>query len=257
LIKEVDLLNFIVKTFDLSKKRENKNFALEGNYFNSFAVLELTGTCKIKLSRNGDWLELGTQVSKMAGVDGFNEIWLTNNAQADKEVKIIFGQNLSNTDFDVFKQLSQVGVDINSTVGLKAGDLNLDPSKNVGSVIEVDQVGLFKTTDFTEDRNIVTVPKVGTEGNVWNNELTGINTNGGVVNIENVKHLSIFGDVDGATDIYIMVSQDNINFYKAAAADISPAGSGNFHIETDIGANYVTLQSSNDVTATATIAGKG
>jgi hypothetical protein len=79
----------------------------------------------------------------MAGVDGFNEIWLTNNAQEDKEVKIIFGQNLSNTDFDVFKQLSQVGVDINSTVGLKAGDLNLDINENVGTDLNAESLGLM------------------------------------------------------------------------------------------------------------------
>ena len=249
-------MNFIVKTFDLSKKRENKNFALEGNYFNSFAVLELTGTCKIKLSRNGDWLELGTQVSKMAGVDGFNEIWLTNNAQEDKEVKIIFGQNLSNTDFDVFKQLSQVGVDINSTVGLKAGDLNLDGSSNLGVNIISGLADLFKASDFTEIRDIRSLPEVGSEGNVWSNELTGVDTMGSVVDITGVSNISIFGNVDGACAISIMVSQDNVNWYKASSPEFNPSAAGNFHFEKVIGAKYISLQSDTDVTATATIAGK-
>ena len=136
-------MNFVVKTFDLSKKRDNKNFALEGNFYNSFVVTKLTGACDIKLSRTGDWLTLGTEVNKMSGVSGFNEIWLRNTAQNGAELKIIFGQNISNTDFDAFRELSQLGVDVNTTPALKAGDLNLDSNKNVGTDLNAESLGLM------------------------------------------------------------------------------------------------------------------
>ena len=136
-------MNFTVKTFDLSKERKNKNFALEGNFYNSFVVLNITGACEIKLSRNGDWLTLGTEINKMSGVSSFNEIWLRNTAQQGEKLKIIFGQNVSNTDFDAFRELSQLGVDVNTTPALKAGDLNLDSSQNVGTDLNGESVGLM------------------------------------------------------------------------------------------------------------------
>ena len=158
-------MNFVVKTFDLSKERKNKNFMLEGNFYNSFVVTNLTGTVEMKLSRNGDWLELGTMVSKMAGVDGFNEIWLTNQAQPGKEVKIIFGQNLSNTDFDAFKQLSELGVDVNTTPGLKAGELNLDGEKDLQ--VDVKTSPDLKASELNLDVN----DNVGTSLNAENIDL--------------------------------------------------------------------------------------
>lgn len=97
---------------------------------------------------------------------------------------------------------------------------------------------------------------IGTQGNVWSAASTGVSTNGNVVDTNNNPFASIFGHVDGATTLTVMVSADKSNFY-ASGTTIVMAGGGDFGINATLGCQYVTLQSSAGVTATATIQAKG
>lgn len=135
--------NFTIETYDLSKTRDNKKIYLDGNYYSSFFVLNAEGTADISFSPEGDKLALGTEINKMTGLSSFNEIYLTNTAQSGKELRIIFGQNLGSDTLEAFSELSKFGVDVNSTVGLKAGDLNIDGSQNVGTSLNNESINLI------------------------------------------------------------------------------------------------------------------
>ena len=143
--------NFTIETYDLSKAREDKNLFLGSNYYKSFFVLKIEGTADLTFSPSGDKIRLGTEINKMTGLKSFNEIYLSNTAQDGKELKIIFGQSLGTDALEAFTQLSQFGVDVNTTVGLKAGDLNLDPDKNEGISLNSETINLINKLD-----NIIT-----------------------------------------------------------------------------------------------------
>ena len=100
------------------------------------------------------------------------------------------------------------------------------------------------------------VRTIGEEGNAWNNQSTGINGDSELVYLEQLSSVDIFGEVDGATNIYVYKSQDGIKFYDSdIVIEISEARDFSMN---DLGINsqYIRLQSSNDVNITATIAAK-
>jgi hypothetical protein len=99
------------------------------------------------------------------------------------------------------------------------------------------------------------IPPIGGQANVWSAATTGAATTSPSVNTYNSPFVSAFGNVSGATTITLMLSADNVNFYAGPTVVLS--GAGNFYIDATVGAQYVALQSSNSVTATATIQAKG
>ena len=144
-------MNFTIETYDLSKARDDKEIYLDGNYYKSFFVLNIDGTAQMTFSRQGDLITLGTEINKMTGLEGFDSIYLTNKSQEGKELKIIFGQNLGSDTLEAFSQLSQFGVDVNSTPALKTGELNIDGSQNVGTSLNNESINLITKLD-----NIIT-----------------------------------------------------------------------------------------------------
>lgn len=99
------------------------------------------------------------------------------------------------------------------------------------------------------------VPPLGTHGNIWNDASTGVATNGDVVNTFNSPFVSAFGHVDAASTLTLMLSADGSHFY--AGPTVTTSGAGDFYINATVGCQYVTLQSSASVTATASIQAKG
>ena len=89
----------------------------------------------------------------------------------------------------------------------------------------------------------------------WNDVATGVATNSGVLDSHNSPFVSAFGHVSGATTITLMVSRDGSNFYAGSTVVLS--GAADFCLNAEIGAEYVCLQSSADVTATAYLSAKG
>lgn len=102
---------------------------------------------------------------------------------------------------------------------------------------------------------VTTIPQVvGDHANAWDNAATGAGGFSNSVDCRYTPFVSAFGHVSAATTIMMQLSQDNVNFYDAA--NMVLAGASDFDISRTVGARYVRLKSSANVTATATIAGK-
>ena len=110
------------------------------------------------------------------------------------------------------------------------------------------------------------VGAIGEEGNAWNNEATGENGVSAAVDTKNLPHISIMGVVDAATNLSFEISQDGETFYFCGiiSDDISPQKPpgqqadfpAEFHIFPIVGGRYIRIRSSENVTATVTIAAK-
>ena len=102
-----------------------------------------------------------------------------------------------------------------------------------------------------ENRNI---PPIGVHANIWSAVLTGTGTSTNTLDIKNAPFVSAFGHSDGAATITLMVSADNTNFYAGPTQVL--AGASDFCINASVGAQFVALKSSANVTATGTIQAK-
>lgn len=116
-------------------------------------------------------------------------------------------------------------------------------------------VRLGDALSAAEDTVGVASAAPGTEGNAWSAAATGVGGNSAVVEVSGGGVVSILGTVDGATDLDVYYSQDGAVFYQSGH-QISLAGAAEFGEDFRVGAAFVRLQSSNDVTATVTVASK-
>ena len=123
-------------------------------------------------------------------------------------------------------------------------------------IIELEDGSEVTIDNFTEVRQINETPEIGTEGNAWNNELTGANGESAVVDTRYTSVVDIAGVVDGPTNIEVLKSQDGTNFYfSGIRVEIDVAGDFGIN-DLPVGFRYIRLLSNQDVTATATIAAK-
>jgi hypothetical protein len=97
-------------------------------------------------------------------------------------------------------------------------------------------------------------PPIGVQANAWSNAATGANGQSAALDTFSCPHVSAFGNASSATTITLMLSMDNINWY--AGPTVVLAGAGNFYLTANIAARYIALQSTNNVTVTATLAAK-
>ena len=126
-------------------------------------------------------------------------------------------------------------------------------SKQIRDILDTD---IFKTSDFTEERKITEITAMGEEGNAWNNESTGANGDSNAIDTQFTSVVDIAGEVSGATNITLYTSQDGTNFYDSGIV-IEITEAEDFAVnDLPVGFRYLRLQSSNDITATATIAAK-
>lgn len=96
---------------------------------------------------------------------------------------------------------------------------------------------------------------IGSHANIWNAAATGAGTTStNTLRTFDAPFVSVFGHVSGATTITLMLSADGVNFY--AGPTVSPSGAGDFFINATVGAQYLALQSSNNITATGSIQAK-
>lgn len=125
--------------------------------------------------------------------------------------------------------------------------------------------GNFKVSleeyDATFDTNPLPVrnfTQVGVNGNVWDNELTGVDTVSAIVDTENYPHISIMGTASAATTFSVYVGIDGTNFYlcEDLSAKVNAATGLEFHTYFTAGARYFYLTSNTDVTATVSISAK-
>jgi len=87
---------------------------------------------------------------------------------------------------------------------------------------------------------------------LWGNVATGVNGNSSLINSNfNVRNYTFLGNVSGATVLTVQCSNDGNNWYSSQYAYTS-AGAGDFGFNVNgLVAQYVRLQSSLNITATA------
>ena len=87
---------------------------------------------------------------------------------------------------------------------------------------------------------------------LWSNSLTGVNGVSLIANLSNVNqsNLTIFGSVDGATNLVVQFSNDGTNFYDSQYSYVQSA-SGNWGFNITACPLYLRLKSTNSVTAYA------
>jgi hypothetical protein len=110
-------------------------------------------------------------------------------------------------------------------------------------------------------------PPIGTPCNLWGNIVTngagstitaaatGVNGVSNSIDTLNSPFVSIFGNVNGATTLNLQYSADNVNFNTAHS--LTASGAGDFNFDVICGAQYMRLQSTNNVQAYATGQAKG
>lgn len=89
---------------------------------------------------------------------------------------------------------------------------------------------------------------------VWSAADTGANGQSATFDSVNCPFVSAFGHSSGATTITLMMSRDGSTFYAGPTQVLS--GAGDFAINAQVGAQFLALQSTNDVTATGIISAK-
>lgn len=100
----------------------------------------------------------------------------------------------------------------------------------------------------------------GDKGNCWNNESTGANGWSKIVDVGHCPHISILGKLSGESTIEFHVSADGVEFNKCnqITGELPGAQVGvtEFHVFHTVGARFMKLKSSNNVTATISIVAK-
>lgn len=98
-------------------------------------------------------------------------------------------------------------------------------------------------------------PPAGAHANAWNNAATGAGGSSDALDTLGCREVAAFGHVSGAATLALQVSANGTDWYDSQATQIL-SGAGDFCILATIGARFVRLKSSADVTATATIQAK-
>ena len=88
----------------------------------------------------------------------------------------------------------------------------------------------------------------------WSAATTGATTNSAVLNTYCSPFVTAAGNVSGACTVYLMLSIDGTTFYQGPSTVM--AGAGNFYLNATVGVQWVALQTSSSVTATAVLSAK-
>ena len=148
-------------------------------------------------------------------------------------------------------------ITVNSTTYVREVSSNTSDTISWTDTLDVEvSVGDEYEIKVRSDTVNITDRTAGEEGNAWDNELTGAGGDSNAVDAQFVSVVDIAGEVSGATDITLYKSQDGTKFYNSGIV-IEITEAEDFAVnDLPVGFRYLRLQSSNDVTATATIAAK-
>ena len=171
-------------------------------------------------------------------VDGV--FWQTTQPVSASSLPLPSGASTSALQTNANSSLTNIETNTDSLAvvgnGLSAGALRMTLSSDSTGVIGVTDNGGSLTVDSPEltsidgkitacntgacviagsvSTDISTVPIVGTHGNCWNSDATGVLGDSNVIDCQYVKNISIFGTSDNATTFTVFASQSNTNFYR-------------------------------------------
>lgn len=233
---------------DLSAARSSEPLNLGGEYCR-LEVLEAPSPLRLHVRGPGE-PGIPLESGRVVLFPPTDQVWISNDAasgtaelHADLEVCVELGGGGGGGDLEGLFEETPSSVPDGATKTLL-----IDEN---GRLI----VRLGDALSESEDTVGVASASPGTEGNAWDGAGTGAGGNSAAVDVAGGSVVSIFGEVDGATDLSVWWSQDGTNFYQSGET-ISLAGAGDFGETFRVAAAFVRLQSSNDVIATATVANK-
>jgi len=161
--------------------------------------------------------------------------------------------NITNASLDVNVTNPVTSVDANITNA--SLDVNVtNPVTSVDANITNTSLDVSDGDTHTKLDTIQTQLEKSNKGTstLWSNSLTGVNGVSLIANLSNVNqsNLTIFGSVDGATNLVVQFSNDGTNFYDSQYSYVQSA-SGNWGFNITACPLYLRLKSTNSVTAYA------
>jgi len=161
--------------------------------------------------------------------------------------------NITNTSLDVNVTNPVTSVDANITNA--SLDVNVtNPVTSVDANITNASLDVSDGDTHAKLDTIQTQLEKSNKGTstLWSNNVTGVNGVSLILNLSNVNqsNLTIFGSVDGATNLVVQFSNDGTNFYDSQYSYVQSA-SGNWGFNITACPLYLRLKSTSNVTAYA------
>ena len=170
--------------------------------------------------------------------------------------------NITNTNLDVTisnfpttqdVNITNTSLDVNVTNPVTSVDVNNFPTTQDVNITNV-SLDVNDTDTHTKLDTIQTQLEKSNKGTstLWSNNVTGVNGVSLILNLSNVNqsNLTIFGSVDGATNLIVQFSNDGTNFYDSQYSYVQSA-SGNWGFNITACPLYMRLKSTSSVTAYA------
>ena len=161
--------------------------------------------------------------------------------------------NIINTSLDVAVSNFPSTQDVNVTNQITSIDVNNFPTTQDVNITNA-SLDVNDTDTHTKLDSIQTQLEKSNKGTstLWSNNLTGVNGVSLILNLSNVNqsNLTIFGSVDGATNLIVQFSNDGTNFYDSQYSYVQSA-SGNWGFNITACPLYMRLKSTSSVTAYA------
>jgi len=172
--------------------------------------------------------------------------------------------NVTNPVTSVDANITNASLDVNVTNPVTSVDANItntsldvnvtNPVTSVDANITNASLDVSDGDTHTKLDTIQTQLEKSNKGTstLWSNNLTGVNGLSLILNLSNVNqsNLTIFGSVDGATNLVVQFSNDGTNFYDSQYSYVQSA-SGNWGFSINACPLYLRLKSTSSVTAYA------
>ena len=170
--------------------------------------------------------------------------------------------NITNANLDVTisnfpttqdVNITNASLDVNVTNSVTSVDVNNFPTTQDVNITNA-SLDVNDTDTHTKLDSIQTQLEKSNKGTstLWSNNVTGVNGVSLILNLSNVNqsNLTIFGSVDGATNLIVQFSNDGTNFYDSQYSYVQSA-SGNWGFNITACPLYMRLKSTSSVTAYA------
>jgi len=170
--------------------------------------------------------------------------------------------NITNANLDVTisnfpttqdVNITNASLDVNVTNSVTSVDVNNFPTTQDVNITNA-SLDVNDTDTHTKLDSIQTQLEKSNKGTstLWSNNVTGVNGVSLTLNLSNVNqsNLTIFGSVDGATNLIVQFSNDGTNFYDSQYSYVQSA-SGNWGFNITACPLYLRLKSTSSVTAYA------
>lgn len=223
------------------------NYTANSNYFNSinstsryvyFTVRNTTSSNQTKLNFSVLYKEFPEFTANIG-----SNVDATITSPLNLDGSVFVGGNLTITG-TVDANITNTSLDVNVT----------NPVTSVDANITNTSLDVSDGDTHTKLDNIQTQLEKSNKGasTLWSNNLTGVNGVSLIADLSTVNqtNLTVFGSVNGATQIIVQFSNDGTNFYDSQYS-YNQSASGDYGFNINSSPKYLRLKSTNSVTAYA------